>query len=270
MPTARAGYVEAAGAELEFTWIGPPADEMPTLVFLHEGLGCVALWNDFPQCLAAATGLGALVFSRQGYGGSDPAELPRPADFMEHEACAVLPDVLRSAAVRNYFLIGHSDGASIALIFAAQRSESREGLLGLCLEAPHVFVEDVTLESIAAIGEAFRSGDLGERLRKYHGANVDGAFWGWNRVWLDPAFRDWNIVGQLGGVDVPVQVIQGRDDAYGTLEQVTEIEQHAPGFFEKIVLDQCGHTPHRDQPERVVGEMTRFIGDYSADLAASS
>ena len=239
------------------------------MVFLHEGLGCVSLWRDFPARLSAETGLGAFVYSRQGYGGSDPIELPRPPDFMDYEACAVLPEVLRAVGISRYFLIGHSDGASISLIFTANRTFARDGLLGLCLEAPHVFVEDVTVQSIAAIGESYHDGTLRQRLARHHGTNVDTAFWGWNRVWLDPRFRDWNFMESLNAIDVPVQVLQGCNDEYGTLAQIAAIENGVKGPFQKLLVEQSGHSPHRDQPDAVLAGMAQFISHYSTGLGGS-
>ena len=266
MTEVRRGYIEAAGARLECAWSGPDPGTAPTLVFLHEGLGCVSTWREFPDQLAEETGFGAFVYSRLGYGRSDPVELPRPPDFMEHEARTVLPEVLRAAGISRFFLVGHSDGASIALIFAATAATAREGLLGLCLEAPHVFVEDITIRSIAEIGESYQSGVLRQRLLRHHGTNVDGAFWGWNRVWLDPRFREWNIVNLLGVIDVPVQVLQGVDDEYGTLDQVAAINEGVPGLVRMRLLDACGHSPHRDRAEAVLAEMAGFIADCSANL----
>ena len=269
MNRSRTGTVDAAGARLEYAWSGPTADEAPTLVFLHEGLGCVSLWREFPDRLSETTGLGAFVYSRQGYGASDPIELPRPPDFMDYEACTVLPEVLRAAGISRYFLIGHSDGASISLIFAANPSSARDGLLGLCLEAPHVFVEDVTVQSIAAIGKSYHDGTLKQRLARHHGTNVDTAFLGWNRVWLDPRFRDWNIAKSLNAIDVPVQVLQGCNDEYGTLAQVAAIEKGVSGPFQKLLMEQSGHSPHLDQPEAVLAEMAQFISHYSAGLTGA-
>src|SRR5262245_156935 len=170
--------LEMDGRRLEMAWHGPPPEAAPTLVFLHEGLGCVGLWRDFPARLAAATGCGALVYSRLGYGGSDPAPLPWPVSFMHHEALETLPAVLEACGIREALLVGHSDGASIALIHAAARTSDR--VRGLVLEAPHVFVEPRTVRSIAAAAEAYRSGALRARLERYHGSNTDGAFLGWS------------------------------------------------------------------------------------------
>ncbi len=188
-------YLTVGNHQLEYAWYGPDPDEAPTLVFLHEGLGSVAMWRDFPERVIAATGLGALVYSRAGYGDSDPIDLPRPVRFMHDEALINLPQVLKATGVREAILLGHSDGGSIALIYAGSKGATRQGvrLRGLILEAPHVFVEDVGLASIRAIAERYRNGQLRDRLQRYHGRNVDETFWRWNQVWLDPAFRAWNI-----------------------------------------------------------------------------
>lgn len=248
----------AGGRRLEYAWIGPGPEAAPTLVFLHEGLGSLAAWRDFPAALAAATGLGALVYSRAGYGGSDPAELPRPVWFMHHEA-EVLREVLDAAGVRDAVLVGHSDGASIAIIHAGSVSGIR--VRALVLEAPHVFTEPEGLASIARIADTYRTTDLPRRLAKYHGDNTEGAFWGWNRVWLDPEFRAWNIEEYLGSIHVPTLVIQGEDDEYGTMRQVEAITRQIAGPVETRILPGCGHTPHRDQAERVLAEMVRFVAE---------
>lgn len=249
--------MRAAAKRLEYRWIGPGPSGAPTLVLLHEGLGSVSHWRDFPDRLAEATGCGVLVYSRAGYGASDPADLPLPVSYMHREATEALPAVLRALEVRDAVLVGHSDGASIALIHAAQCSESP--VRALVLEAPHVFVEEISVRSIAEAAEAFRRTDLRARLERHHGRNVDGAFWGWNRVWLDPDFRHWNIEALLPRVRCPVLVVQGREDPYGTLAQVEAIRRQAGGPVETLVLDGCGHAPHRDHPERVLAAMTEFV-----------
>ena len=207
----------AGGRRLEYVWIGPAPEDAPTLVFLHEGLGSLAAWRDFPAAVASATGFGALVYSRAGYGGSDPAELPRPVRFM-HDEAKVLGEVLDATGVRDAVLVGHSDGASIAIIHAGSEGGTR--VRALVLEAPHVFTEPEGLASIARIADTYRTTDLPQRLAKYHGDNAEGAFWGWNRVWLDPEFRAWNIEEYLGLIRVPTLIIPGRgrrvrDDATG-------------------------------------------------------
>lgn len=250
--------LRAAGLGLEYDWHGPGPDSAPTIVFLHEGLGSVSAWRDFPERLAAATGLGALVYSRAGYGASDPVALPRPLRFMHEEALVVLPEVLAAAGVKEAVLFGHSDGGSIALIHAGSRGATP--VRALVLEAPHVFCEELSVRSIAAAAERFRRGGLRRALERHHGTNVEAAFWGWNRAWLDPAFRDWTIEEFLPGVEVPTLVIQGQDDEYGTLRQLDAIGAGCRGPVERLVLADCGHSPHRDQPGRTLAASAEFIG----------
>jgi pimeloyl-ACP methyl ester carboxylesterase len=249
--------LEAGGHQLEYVWHGPPPDKAPTLVFLHEGLGSVSTWRDFPSLIARATGCSALVYSRAGYGNSDPSMLPRPTSFMHSEALITLPQVLAAAGVRDAILVGHSDGGSIALIYAGGRRDAH--LRGLVLESPHVFVEDLSVESIARAADNYESGPLKQALERHHGNNTDCAFWGWNRVWLDPEFRSWNIEEYLTGISLPVLLIQGEQDEYGTLRQVEAIERGCKGLVQSIILPDCGHSPHRDQPERTFEIITSFV-----------
>lgn len=252
-------YLRAGNHQLEYVWHGPPPDQAPTIVFLHEGLGCVQMWRDFPARVAEATGCGALVYSRAGYGNSDPVALPRSVRFMHEEGLTTLPQALDAMEVCEAILVGHSDGGSIALIHAGG-SERAGRVRALVLEAPHVFVEDIGIESIRRIAESCESGSLRHSLERYHGANVDGAFWGWNEVWLDPAFRSWNIEEYLPHVRVPVLVIQGEDDQYGTLGQVKAIEHGCPsGSVRSVMLAECGHSPHRDQPHLTLEIITSFL-----------
>jgi len=247
-------FLQARGHRLEAVWHGPPPEEAPTWVFLHEGLGSVSLWKDFPAALAQATGWGALVFSRAGYGASEPVSLPRPLDYMQREAREVLPEVLRAGGVREFFLFGHSDGASIAAVYAGDAPAS--GLRGLVLEAPHVFCEDLSVRSIAAAREAYEQGGLRERLSRHH-RDVDGAFYGWNGAWLDPGFRAWDITAFVPGIRVPTLVLQGEDDEYGTRAQVDAFRGiQAP--LEVAMLERCGHSPHRDQREQVLALAVAF------------
>ncbi|HEX7238788.1 MAG TPA: alpha/beta hydrolase [Longimicrobiaceae bacterium] len=250
-------FLEAGGQRLEYAWHGPPPGEAPTLVFLHEGLGCVSLWRDFPARLAEATGCGALVYSRAGYGRSDPVDLPRPVSFMHHEGLRVLPEVLDAAGVRDAVLVGHSDGASIALVHAGSGAAGR--VRALVLEAPHVFVEDVSVASIARAGEAYRGTDLRAKLARHHGGNVDCAFRGWNEVWLHPEFRAWNLEAYLPAISVPVLVVQGEADEYGTLAQVEAVRTGVRGPVETLVLPGVGHSPHRDRPDETLAAMAAFV-----------
>ncbi len=250
------GFLQVEGVRLEARWAGPPPEEAPTLVFLHEGLGSTSLWRDFPDRLAAETGCGALAYSRAGYGKSDPVPLPRPVRFM-HDEAAVLPKVLAAAGIREHILIGHSDGASISLIHAG--SGPAPGLRGLILEAPHVFTEPHGLASIARMTEAYRTTNLRERLARHHGANVDVAFRGWNDVWLNPEFAAWNIEEYLPAIRVPVLILQGEDDEYGTWRQVEAIERRSGGPVESIAIPHCGHSPHREQPDVTLQAMRGFV-----------
>jgi pimeloyl-ACP methyl ester carboxylesterase len=225
------------------------------LVLLHEGLGSVALWRDFPQKLAAATGLPLLVYSRYGYGKSDPIAAPHGPRYMHDEALIVLPELRRSLGLEDVILVGHSDGASIALIHAGSGVAPVRALI---VEAPHVFVEEVSTASIAAAREAYAKTDLRQRLQRYH-ADVDSAFRGWNDAWLSPEFRDWNIEEYLPGVTCPVLAIQGAGDEYGTLDQIKAIERGVTGPFQKLVLRHCGHSPHRDQESAVLEAMAGFV-----------
>lgn len=254
--------VQIPAGRIEYRWIGQKHSAlrdvaMPVLVFLHEGLGSVGLWKDFPDRVAAATGLPALVYSRLGYGGSDPCTLPRPITYMHTEGEANLPDLLQALGIGRHILVGHSDGASIALIYAG--AQPRENLLGLAVLAPHVFCEEVSVASIRAAGRAYAEGDLRGRLEKYHGANVDVAFRGWCDSWLNPDFLRWNIEAYVDAITVPVLAIQGQDDEYGTGAQIDSIAARARGGAETLLLPGCGHSPQRDQPEAVLQALARFI-----------
>jgi pimeloyl-ACP methyl ester carboxylesterase len=247
-------FVTASGHRLEYERIdGKP--EAPTLVFLHEGLGSVAMWRDFPAKLAARTGCPAVVYSRYGYGRSDPIAAPHEPRYMHDEALITLPELRRALGLDDVILVGHSDGASIALIHAGA---GRWPVRALVLEAPHVFVEEVSIRSIAAAREAYATTDLRQRLARYH-ADVDSAFRGWNDIWLDPRFRAWTIEEYLPGVRCPVLAIQGADDEYGTLAQLDAIERGIAGPIEKLVPAKCRHSPHRDQEATVLAAMSAFI-----------
>lgn len=251
------GFLSAAGQRLEARWVGPGPAAAPTLVLLHEGLGCVSLWRDFPERLAAATGCGALVYSRAGYGRSQPVALPRPLDYMQREGEAVVGPVLDAAGVQAAILVGHSDGGSIALVHAASDTTGRTR--GLVLMAPHVFCEELSVRSIAAARQAFAAGELRAKLARHHGDNVDVAFRGWCEAWLDPAFRGWNIEGYLRRVTAPTLLIQGEDDAYGTAAQLRAIERGSAGPVETLLLPGCGHSPHRERPDETLAATARFV-----------
>jgi pimeloyl-ACP methyl ester carboxylesterase len=255
--TCRDLELSDGGDRLEAVWSGPAPDAAPTLVFLHEGLGCVALWRDIPARLVEMTGCGALVYSRLGYGASAPCTLPRPVDFMHHEGRVVLPEVIRQCGIRDHLLIGHSDGGSIALINAG--GEPAPGLAGVVTLAAHVFCEAITRRSIQAARRRYLDGDLKARLAVYHGENTDCAFWGWNDVWLHPDFMRWNIEEFLPTIQVPVLAIQGRDDPYGTMAQVDAIQGKAGGPVTVQRVPGCGHAPHLEQSDVVVPGIRDFI-----------
>lgn len=250
------GFVKAGGHRLEYTWHGPPPEEASTLVLLHEGLGCIDMWRDFPAAVAERTGCGTLVYSRWGYGRSESLESPRPARFMHDEALVTLPELLAALGVRRPILVGHSDGASIALIYAGAGAGPVRGLI---LEAPHVFVEELSIRSITAARTAFETTDLARRLERYHGRNTQGAFRGWNDVWLAAGFRDWNIEEYIPGVAVPMLLIQGEADEYGTRAQIEAIARQASVVVETRRLANCGHTPHRDRRDDVLDAMVDFV-----------
>lgn len=229
------------------------------LVFLHEGLGSADLWRDFPERVASSTGCPVLAYSRSGYGRSSSIVLPRPLTYMHDEGIGVLPELLEALSITDAILVGHSDGASIAIVFAGSGDPRASRVRGIVLEAPHVFVEDVSITSIEAAKVAYEKGDLKKRLEKWHGENVEVAFRGWNAAWLDPGFRSWNIERYLAGISVPVMAIQGAGDEYGTLAQLDAIESGLHSPFERVVLPGCGHAPHRDQPEATLAAITRFV-----------
>jgi pimeloyl-ACP methyl ester carboxylesterase len=255
-PSPGTARFEVLGQRLEYRWIGPDPAGAPTVVFLHEGLGCVGMWRDFPDRLASETGCGALVYSRLGYGSSDPVRAPRPVRFMHDEALEVLPAVVEHFRLENVILYGHSDGASIALIYAGA---CRVPLTALVLEAPHVFVEPICTDRIARLAREYETTRLRERLMRHHGANTDSMFRSWTEVWLTPEFRKWNIEEYLPSIGARILAIQGEDDDYGTLRQVGAVLKgvHCPA--ESLVLPRCGHSPHTDQPDEVLEAATRFI-----------
>jgi pimeloyl-ACP methyl ester carboxylesterase len=250
-------YLQINGHRLETAWHGPGPEQAPTLVFLHEGLGCVALWRDFPARLAAATGCGALVYSRLGYGKSDPCELPRPIRFMHTEGLDVLPRVLATAGIKECILIGHSDGGSIAIVYAG--GTPAVPLKGLITEAAHVFCEQLSVDSIEAARVQYERHELRARLRKYHGTNTEYAFRGWNDVWLHPDFMQWNIEEYLPGIRVPMLAIQGVDDQYGTTAQLLAIEEQTGPLTETLLLPDCRHAPHVEQEQATLDAMQAFI-----------
>lgn len=257
-------FVTLGQARLECQLIGATRPDRPFLVFLHEGLGSLALWRGFPETVCAATGCGALVYSREGYGASTPIRGPRAVDYMHREAREVLPALLAGLNITAPVLVGHSDGASIALIYAGSTPEAVRGLV---LMAPHVFVEDRSVSSIAAAKLAYEQNDLRTRLSRYH-REVDSAFRGWNDIWLAPAFRDWNITAYLPRLRCPVLAIQGLDDEYGTMAQLDAIADGAAGPVRQLRLAQCRHSPHRDQPDATLEAIATFLDTLTAPDSA--
>lgn len=250
------GFTEVGGHRLEHVWI-PARRAGPTVVLLHEGLGSVALWKDFPERVAAATGLGVFLYSRYGYGRSTPCTThPVGPRYMHREALDVLPAVLDAQGIERPILVGHSDGGSIALLHAGGCARPVAGVLTL---AAHVFTESICVQAIETAKLAFEAGRLRKGLAPYHD-DVDGAFSLWNQAWLDPVFRAWNIESFLPGVRCPVVAVQGADDAYGTEEQLVRIARGVSGPVETRVLPACGHSAWRDQPEAVLAALDTLIG----------
>ena len=248
-------FVEINGHRIEYADIAARRDGAPTLILLHEGLGSLTMWRDFPVRLAHATGCRTVTYSRWGYGRSDRFPSPRDPRYMHREALDELPALRAALAIDDPVLVGHSDGASIALIHTGSR---RWKVRGLILEAPHVFVEDVSIAGIEEAKHAYESDDLKRRLARYH-ADVEGVFRGWNDIWLSAAFRDWNIEEYLPGVNCPVLAIQGIDDQYGTVAQVNAVARGVKGSFEKLLLEDCMHAPHRDQEADSLAAMAGFL-----------
>ncbi len=253
--SAPKGFVTAGGKALEYQCFGPAPDKAPTIVLLHEGLGCVALWRDFPAALAKTTGWGVFVYSRAGYGQSDPADLPRPLDYMVQEAQQVLPDLLDAIGFQRGVLMGHSDGATIAVEYAGGVEDFR--VRGLILMAPHFFTEAMGLTEISAAKQAYDNGDLRDKLSKYH-KHVDSAFRGWNDSWLHPDFNAALVTDAIDYLRIPTLAIQGRDDQYGTLAQVHEIEERSYAPVDVEILEDCRHAPQFDQPDRVLAAVAEF------------
>ena len=246
---------------IEHAWVGAGAVQAPLLVFLHEGLGSLAMWKDFPQRLCAALGCRGLVYSRPGYGRSTPRD-PQEAwdlDFMHRQAHELLPALLQALGVDTAsdqpWLFGHSDGASIALLYAARFAQDIAGAIVL---APHIRVEELSLSSIEEARKAYLETDLRQRLARYHD-DPDSAFWGWNRIWLHPPFKAWSIEDEIAAIRCPLLAIQGVDDEYGTLEQIRGIARRVPQT-ELLELADCGHSPQRDQGEAVIAAVTAFMG----------
>jgi pimeloyl-ACP methyl ester carboxylesterase len=245
---------------IEHAWLSAERRAKPLMVFLHEGLGSLSAWKDFPQRLVDALGWRGLVYSRPGYGRSTPraAEEAWQLDFLHRQAHEVLPALLAAldidAAADRPVLFGHSDGASIALLYAARFPGQVRALV---VVAPHILVEDLSVRSIAEAREAYLSTELRDKLARHHD-DPDSAFWGWNDIWLHPPFREWSIEDEIGSITCPVLAIQGLDDQYGTLEQVHGIARRVPGT-RVMELADCRHSAHKDQPEAVIEAVGSFV-----------
>jgi pimeloyl-ACP methyl ester carboxylesterase len=245
---------EVGGRHIEYARIEVGGKARPSIVLLHEGLGSLAMWRDFPGRLAHATGCDVLVYSRQGYGNSDPLTAPRGVRYLHDEALHALPELLDRLAIPRPILVGHSDGGSIALIHAGAGIRPVAGVVTL---AAHVLVEDISIANIAAAKTAYETTNLRAKLARHH-SDVDGVFWSWNRIWLHPDFRAWNIEEYLPRIACPVLAIQGEDDEYGTMEQMRRIGAKVRDV-ELLELEDCRHSSHKDQPEAVLDAITRFV-----------
>ncbi|MDR6447321.1 pimeloyl-ACP methyl ester carboxylesterase [Paraburkholderia terricola] len=246
---------------IEYRWVNEPAGDAPLAVFLHEGLGSLAMWRDWPQSLCEQLGMRGLVYSRPGYGRSTPRahDVKWPVDFMTAQARDILPALLDALNIdmrqrQRMWLVGHSDGGSIALLYAALYPEALAGAVAI---APHVFVEDISVQSIAQTKQLYETTDLRGKLSRYH-ADVDSAFYGWNDIWLNPAFRQWTIAEELPAIRKPLLAVQGHDDHYGTMAQIETIAQRVP-HARLVKLDACGHSPHRDAPRALNEAIAAFI-----------
>lgn len=255
------GFLAVDGARLEYRWIGVGPSDAPTIVFLHEGLGCVELWRDFADRLTHATGWGGFLFSRAGFGRSSPRALPVPLDYHTKDALDVLPKVLDAAGIDRAVLFGHSDGGTLALIYAGKIRDPR--IAGVITVAAHVFNEDVCIAGIEDAKKAYLTTNLRDKLARYHGDNVEGAFWGWCDVWLDPGFRAWNIEDVLPGITAPLLVVQGALDQYGTAAQVDAIARGAAGPTQTLMLPDCGHSPHLEAPDALLAASLTFLKGLS-------
>ena len=242
--------------EIEFAWVGVAAAEAPVMVFLHEGLGSVAMWKDFPDALCQHLNMRGLVYSRPGYGASTPRAMDERwgVDFLHKQATDILPALLRELKIDRPWLFGHSDGGSIALLFAAHFPDA---LAGAIVIAPHIFVEDISVDSIRVAREAYLHQGLREKLARYHD-DVDSTFFGWNDIWLSPVFRSWDITPELGTIRCPLLAIQGKQDEYGTMQQIHGIRSECPQTW-ILEVDDCGHSPHRDQPARLISSVKDFL-----------
>jgi pimeloyl-ACP methyl ester carboxylesterase len=249
------GFLRIGTAELEYRFIGPAPEDAPTIVMLHEGLGSAALWGEFPDRLQAATGAGVFAYSRAGYGDSTQVTLPRPLDYMRIEALEVLPIVLERIGFRRGLLLGHSDGASIAAIYAGGTGDHR--VRGVVMIAPHFIVEEMGVVAIAQARNAYETAGLKTKLARWH-KHVDNAFYGWNEAWLDPKFRDWDISDYLAYIRVPVAIVQGGDDQYGTIRQIEIAREECYCPVDVMIVPKVGHSPHREAPQVTLDTVSEF------------
>jgi pimeloyl-ACP methyl ester carboxylesterase len=252
---AAGGQIDIDGMALEYQWFGPAPAHSPTIVMLHEGLGSIKTWGEFPRRICERTGAGVFVYSRAGYGASLPSGHDLPIDYIKRHALDVLPKILETIALRRGILLGHSDGASMAAAYAGGRDDPR--IIGLVLMAPHFFVEPETLGEIRNAREAYKARDLRQRLSRYH-SYVDAAFWGWNDVWLKPAFASFNLRDELPKIHVPTLVIRGDDDRYGTHRQVAMAKDLCRCPLQTLIIPDCGRIPHREQPEQTLDAIASF------------
>jgi pimeloyl-ACP methyl ester carboxylesterase len=251
------GQLTIDGISLDYRMIGPRPDAAPTIIMLHEGLGSVSTWADYPDRVAEATKVGVLVYSRAGYGQSSPTTLPRPLDYNQREATQVLPKLLDAIGFRRGLLLGHSDGASIAAYYAGSVQDHR--VRGLVLMAPHFFTEPEGLAEIRNTRQLYETTDLRARLARHH-ADVDAAFRGWNDAWLDPAFpAAFEMVEALAYIRVPILIIQGEDDRYGTIAQVRAAQEECYCPVDTLLLPSCGHSPQRDKPAETLAATAAFV-----------
>ncbi|MBA2398084.1 MAG: alpha/beta hydrolase [Bradyrhizobium sp.] len=255
MTLSPTGFLTTGAADLEYRMIGPSPQDAPTIVMLHEGLGSAGLWGDFPDKLQAATGAGVFAYSRSGYGASTPATLPRTVDYMHTEALDVLPKLLDQIGFRRGLLLGHSDGASIAAIYTGAHQDHR--VEGVVMIAPHFIIEDISVTSIAKIKTVYETTDLKAKLARWH-RDVDNAFYGWNAAWLNPAFRNWDISEYLAYIRVPVAILQGADDEYGTMRQIAIAQEECYCPVDVTVIPGAGHQPHREVPGATLDAVQEF------------
>jgi pimeloyl-ACP methyl ester carboxylesterase len=256
MTLSDSGFITIGSHDLEYRMIGPRPGDAPTIVMLHEGLGCVGLWGDFPDKLQQATGWGVFAYSRAGYGQSSPVALPRPLTYMHDEANEVLPKLLDAVGFQRGVLLGHSDGASIATIYAGMHQDHRIG--GLVLMAPHFFTEDMGIAAIVEAKKAYETTDLKAKLARWHN-DPDNAFKGWNGAWLDPDFRQWDITEQLAYIRVPVLIVQGENDQYGTVKQIEVAEEECYCPVEVALLPGVRHSPQRDALAATLAAISDFV-----------